>query len=158
MLKSFFKNADIDISCNVELRSILKNNPYVNNIFNSEWGDLHLQGYHVILEKISRGYSLYEFLTDSGKYNSNLSVFSLNNTSKDRKNVNSLFTPFIEFGKFNEFILNNSEKYKRSLAHEIFITQNELTFAKDRYDENGVKDNENIIILLDRTTSTKKTA
>lgn len=158
--KLFFRNAAITINCGnkayMELyRCLLKNNPYLNTATCDDWEDVRFEDYDVIVCISNEEEALLSFITE--KYGQRI----CNDELKMR--IFSITEYFIDKDAFKKIVFpvyKDLFDYARGFfgnrPAEIFISSEEKAWANQWLRNNGLKEGEQLYIVLDSSARRRK--
>lgn len=157
-LKTFLENADVTINFTSEgtdklSGALLKNNPHLNFVTAVQWPEIPFEKYDFIIS-ISRNERAilayldekYGALIQSGQFR--VCVYTMSHIML--KHDGAAGTVF----QVNQDLVAHSEKQKA--PGELFITREEQQWADEWLKEKGLKENEELFIILDSTTRRDK--
>lgn len=158
-LKSFYKNASIDINWKNAKYSgvytaLLTNNPNITNLTNCDWQEIDFAGYDIILcitpdekQLLQLLINKYQFLIEHDLWQT--AIYSLSdNILHPAGTANNPIFPIPQ--KFVEFAVSHIHQ------QHIYISKEEKEWANNWLRENGMKQNEQLAILIDATSNNER--
>ncbi len=162
--KLYYENACIDVNTvnthNYNLiQSILANSPYINSYTNLKWSDLSFEDYDIILTACIPEIDLVDFLNNRYGASINSSSFkpvfftvSGSLDLEENRYGQSIFPININYINYQ---LSHQDNISM-LANEIFITDDEILWAKNWLSSNGVINENKLFLLFDSASSKDK--
>lgn len=157
-LKGYLQRADITINftavgANIIYDALLKNNPHLHAVTAMKWQEIDFVKYDLIISVSYNEPAILAYLHErycshilDGRFN--LCVFTMSHYMiKQKPDVKPLFPIHKELGLY-------AEKYKTPV--ELFVTKEEQQWADNWLKEKGLKENEQLFIILDTTTRREK--
>jgi hypothetical protein len=158
--RSFFKKAHIHINFGAECNSnmydvLLKNNPNMDSISISTWDDISFEKYDMVFCILDKEDKLLEFLHEKygeGIHNGQpgFAVFSMSAIVLGKIENASYIFPM------NNDLVEYVNLPEANRPRELYMDKEEREWGNHWLETQGVKDNENLFILLDATTSRSK--
>lgn len=157
-LKGYLQYADITINFTAEgtntiYEPLLKNNPHLHAITAMKWPEIDFEQYDLVISVsynepaiLAYMHERYSVSVLSDQFR--LCVFTMSHYMiKQKPDVKPLFPIHKELGLY-------AEKHKTPV--ELFVTKEEQEWADNWLREKGLKENEQLFIILDTTTRREK--
>ncbi|HEY8898440.1 MAG TPA: hypothetical protein VIM79_26610 [Niastella sp.] len=158
LITSYFENATVDVNwqnpgfSDVYL-SLLKNSPSFNNVTNKKWEEIIFFDYEVVICVTFEEATLLRHLYTKHKASRNnkltTAFFSLSRAGLNYvgKPVSTIFPIYLDLLQFIQ--TNKGNQY-------LYVSDEERKWADEWLVANGLKENEQLYILLDSTTADEK--
>lgn len=163
-IKSYYSNSIIDINTTdhnlyCSIKAILANNPYINSYINSSWDKIAFEKYDVIICACLPEKKFVDFIVEKhfkaiedGTFSSAIYTASESVGFDENKDETRFFPTN---NKFINFKLSENDE-KSMNANELFISENERTWANEWLESSGIEANDDLIILFDNSSSREK--
>lgn len=157
-LKGYLQHADITINftaegANIIYDALLKNNPHLHAVTAMKWQEIDFEKYDLVISVSYNEPAILAYLHE--RYSSSilsdqfrLCVFTMSHYMiKQKPDVKPLFPIHKELGLYAE---------KNRTPVELFVTKEEQQWADSWLREKGLRENEQLFIILDTTTRREK--
>lgn len=154
----FFRHATITLnlkeSSSIPMyMALLKNNPYIDEINHSKWEDIRFESYDIIICITAAELALLEYFRK--EYTTTLlngtmttAVFSMSAVMLNQPGSAA-------FPVFNS-LLNFYAEFNGPVAPELYISEEEKSWANQWLTENGLKEDEQLFIFVDAASRREK--
>jgi len=158
-VKTFFDNANIFINCKASnfvnaFEALLVNNPNVAGFFNLPWEELAFETYDIVLCISYEEISFLNFLDKV--YGSSISDGSVSLAVFSLSKVFLKINPSDCIFSIPDGFINYAKEYDKQNPRNLYITNQERTWADNWLLARGLQKGENLCILLDSTARADK--
>lgn len=155
--RSFFDHAEVSINFRLKKNrkytdALLKNNPHLAAVTEAEWEEIDLPSYDVVIAIAYNEEKFLDFL--HRRYGQ---VITEESYRASVYSMSQLILPPVNFGRYI-FTLNDAlaEHVKTPGPGELYISSEERSWGNRWLEEKGMKQGEELVILLDSTLRKEK--
>jgi len=160
--KSFFEGGSIEINCRIQrytslCHALLKNNPFISAFNNQPWEELDFDAYDIAFVISKNEQELLDILEQRYPPEDRSERWRTALYSMTAQFLNSRLNPMITtvLPPFKE-MLDNPAAYVSQLPRELYMGKDEQQWADEWLKSNGLKEHEQLFIVLDSTSERYK--